>query len=103
MVDHGAVSLVGRDAEIDLLYELLTRAGRQGEALLLSGEPGVGKTALLNALGDRGGRGSLVLRAGGVEFEADLPYSALIRPSMPLTESAELPRRSEMPSPSPAA
>ncbi len=92
MADHGAVSLVGRDAEIDLLYEFVTRAGRQGEALLLSGEPGVGKTVLLNAAAAIAeAEGSLVLRAGGVEFEADLPYSALHQALMPLTDFAGLP------------
>ena len=42
-------ALVGRSSEIALIGAFLDRASADGEALLLSGEPGVGKTALLNA------------------------------------------------------
>jgi len=91
VADHDAISLIGRDAEIELLCTFLTRAARQGEARLLSGEPGVGKTALLNAAtAIAETEGALVLRAGGVEFEADLPYSALHQALMPLADFAEL-------------
>jgi DNA-binding CsgD family transcriptional regulator len=51
------------------------RAGHSG-SLLIRGEPGIGKTALLDhaAVTSAGLR---VLRAAGVEFEAELPFSTL--------------------------
>jgi transcriptional regulator with AAA-type ATPase domain len=42
-------ALVGRDRELELIRSFLDRAAVDGEALLLWGEPGVGKTALLDA------------------------------------------------------
>ncbi|MCY1139126.1 LuxR family transcriptional regulator [Actinoplanes sp. Pm04-4] len=54
-------------------------------ALLVTGEPGVGKTTLLDAAAARARqRGRLVLRATGVELEADLPFSALHQLLLPL-------------------
>jgi len=40
-------ALVGRGPELVLLGDFLTRSAADGGALLLTGEPGVGKTALL--------------------------------------------------------
>jgi len=56
--------LLGRDAELRLLDSLLdgARAGHS-HALVLRGDPGVGKTALLDAAGSRAD-GMQVLRAG---------------------------------------
>jgi DNA-binding CsgD family transcriptional regulator len=68
---------VGRASErmeIERLLEL-AREGRGG-ALVVRGEAGVGKTALLRqAMEDAAG--FRVLRALGVEFEAELPFAAL--------------------------
>ncbi len=41
--------LVGRSAELTPMGALVERAGVGGDALLLFGEPGTGKTALLDA------------------------------------------------------
>jgi hypothetical protein len=64
--------LLGRSAPVGRIDGLLDRA-RQGEsgALVVLGEPGVGKSALLE---DGAGRGSgmLVLRARGFESESEL-------------------------------
>ena len=55
--------------------------------LLLSGEPGVGKTALLDvAAAEAAASGLRVLRAGGVEFEADISFSGLNQLLLPLRE-----------------
>jgi ATP/maltotriose-dependent transcriptional regulator MalT len=69
--------LCGRDRERDRIGELLkaARASRSG-ALVLRGEPGVGKTALLEDTQDRA-TDMHVLRARGVESEAELPFAAL--------------------------
>ena len=85
--------LVGRDAELALIDSLLgggRHDGRGGSCLLLSGGPGVGKTALLDAAAVRGAAaGMRVLRASGVEFEAGIAYSALHQLLYPLRQDAE--------------
>ena len=44
-----------------------------GGALVLTGDPGVGKTALLKALADSASAaGTMVLRMTGVEFDTDV-------------------------------
>ncbi len=72
--------LHGRDAEQARLAGLLVGAsgGRAG-TLVLHGEPGVGKSALLDALVADAGHGWLVLRTQGVESEAPLAFAALHR------------------------
>jgi catechol 2,3-dioxygenase-like lactoylglutathione lyase family enzyme len=63
--------LVGRDQDLALIDALLDRARTDGEALLVFGEPGVGKTALLEAGAAAATvAGTRVLIAQGVEFEA---------------------------------
>ncbi|MFE6861578.1 AAA family ATPase [Nocardia sp. NPDC057668] len=82
--------LVGRVAELE---ELSARVGaarnRVGQALRLVGEPGIGKTALVEAAIERA-NGFRVLRADGFEVEQALPYAGvqrlLARADAPLTE-----------------
>ncbi|QZY28802.1 helix-turn-helix transcriptional regulator [Nocardioides coralli] len=81
--------LVGRDLERRALAELLAgaRVG-EGRALVVSGEPGVGKTALLE---DAAGlaTGMRVLRAQGVDAERMLAFaglSQLLAPLLPLLD-----------------
>ncbi|MFB7948217.1 AAA family ATPase [Kitasatospora phosalacinea] len=63
-------------AAIDLLLDN-AREGRGG-ALVLRGEPGIGKSALLGHAAERGGRhGMRVLRSAGVEGESELPFAGL--------------------------
>ena len=70
-------SFVGRRAERERLGALLAavRAGG-GQALVVSGPPGIGKSALLDEL-ERSAGGPRVLRATGVEAERELPFAAL--------------------------
>ena len=72
--------LHGRDAESGRLRTLLDNA-RNGHAgtLLLHGEPGVGKSALLEDLVAAAGADVQLLRAQGVESESPLPFAALHR------------------------
>jgi DNA-binding CsgD family transcriptional regulator len=82
---HRATALIGRDRELGILARFLDQAAAEGGAFLLVGEPGAGKTALLEAAADAAGEaGSGVLRAAGVEFEADLTYSGLHQVLLPL-------------------
>ena len=66
--------LVGRQREREILNRLLD-AGRGG-VLVVHGEAGVGKTALLEYAVETG-RGYQVARTSGVEAEAELPFAAL--------------------------
>ncbi|WP_210429042.1 helix-turn-helix transcriptional regulator [Nocardioides eburneiflavus] len=77
--------LVGREPERALLGALVDHA-RDGTAgtLLVRGDPGVGKSALLDALAADAPDVTL-LRAQGLEVEAPLPFAALHRLLLPLT------------------
>jgi DNA-binding CsgD family transcriptional regulator len=70
-------ALVGRRDECATLGELLdaVRAG-ESRVLVVRGEAGIGKTALLRHLNDRA-EGFRVLRATGVESEMELPFAGL--------------------------
>src|SRR5262249_41476511 len=70
-------ALVGRDHECALIDELLVnaQAGESG-SLVIRGEPGIGKTALLDYAAARAG-GMEVLTTVGIEAEADLPFAGL--------------------------
>jgi DNA-binding CsgD family transcriptional regulator len=71
------MKLLGRHAEREVLDRLLADAlaGRSG-VLVIRGDAGVGKTALLDDLAERVG-GWRLARAVAVESEMELPYSAL--------------------------
>ena len=82
--------LVGRGAEIDVLQSFIVRAGLGGEALVLVGDAGVGKTALLDVAARRAiSLGINVARAGGGEFEAEISFSSLHQLLLPLLEGIE--------------
>src|SRR5215469_18716350 len=75
----------GRREELAAIGRLLEgmRSGRAG-VLVLRGEAGIGKTALLDAASEKAA-GALVLRVTGVEPEAELPFAALhalLRPEL---------------------
>ncbi|MGW4550765.1 ATP-binding protein [Streptomyces violaceorubidus] len=71
--------MIGRDEELEVLHGLLssTVAGK-GDALLVRGDPGVGKSSLLRTFGSHASdQGVRVLRTSGVETEQWLPFAAL--------------------------
>jgi class 3 adenylate cyclase/tetratricopeptide (TPR) repeat protein len=69
--------LLGRDGELMAIDEALASA-RLGKSscVLVRGEPGIGKTALLEYAAARAGS-MRVLAARGVEFEADVAFAGL--------------------------
>ena len=83
-------SLRGRSSECALLDELVS-AIRRGESrsLVVWGEAGIGKTALLEYLVASASDGLKVVRAVGVESEMELPYAGLQQLCAPLLDRLE--------------
>jgi DNA-binding CsgD family transcriptional regulator len=70
--------LFGRSREIEVLTGLLDDVERTGTALVLRGDPGIGKSRLLaEAIALAEDRGMNVLAARGVQSEARLAFSGL--------------------------
>ncbi|HSB84821.1 MAG TPA: AAA family ATPase, partial [Ilumatobacteraceae bacterium] len=68
--------IVGRDRERAALRQLVAAARRgSGGTIIVRGDAGIGKTALLSQLVD--GAGLRTLRASGYESEAELPFATL--------------------------
>src|SRR5882724_7817064 len=84
-----AAGLTGRLSEREVLDRFVAgvRAG-EGRALVLVGEPGVGKTALLDYLAGRAS-GCLVARAAGVQSEMELAFAGLHQLCAPMLDHAE--------------
>jgi DNA-binding CsgD family transcriptional regulator len=81
----GGAVLVGRAAECAQIERLLNAAhGGRSEVLIVRGEPGVGKSALLRyALGRATQAGLTTISARGIESESEIPFAGLadlIRP-----------------------
>ncbi len=91
---YGEQMLHGREVEqarIDRLLEA-ARTGRSG-ALVVRGEPGIGKTALLDYAA---AQGIPAVRSAGIESEAELPFAGLhllIKPGMALVDGLPAPQR----------
>ncbi|MEV6734140.1 MULTISPECIES: AAA family ATPase [unclassified Streptomyces] len=78
MVFEAGGPLVGRTADLDRIDAFLDGIARGGGPLLLLGEPGVGKTALVAAAASRASaRGMRVAVTAGAEYRARLSYSGL--------------------------
>ena len=83
-------ALLGRDEIRRTLAEALDAIDSRGSALMVVGDAGVGKSALLSSVVvDAGGRGFSVRTTRSVPSEAHLPYGSLFplfEPILPLTE-----------------
>jgi DNA-binding CsgD family transcriptional regulator len=84
-----AAGLTGRLSERRALDRFVAgvRAG-EGQALVVRGEPGVGKTVLLDYLAGRAS-GCLVARAAGVQSEMELAFAGLHQLCAPMLDHAE--------------
>ncbi|MCX4766756.1 AAA family ATPase [Streptomyces sp. NBC_01275] len=82
--------MVGRARQLQEIKALLGPGTAAGRALLLSGEPGVGKSVLLGEVARAmSGVGAQILSAVGVRFEAELAYAGLHQLLLPLNDRFE--------------
>jgi len=87
-------ALIGRDAEAEMLGRLVTEvtAGRGG-AVLIEGEPGIGKSSLVRVALTEAGPGSQVFWGAGDELGEALPLLPLLE-ALRVREPSANPRRS---------
>ena len=91
-LEGGVGALVGRERECAAIDDLLEASARgESSSLVLRGEAGTGKTALLMYAAERW-VGGTVLRTTGVEGESDLAFAGLYGMLRPIVDKlAELP------------
>src|SRR5437868_5823241 len=76
-VMRAPVGLVGREHECAVIDRMLDQGlDGEGASLVVRGEAGIGKSALLEYAADTV-RGTMVLSATGVEAESDLAFAGL--------------------------
>src|SRR6187397_1413214 len=86
MAAQGPPAFRGRSSECELLDELLDNVrGGQSAVLVIRGEAGIGKTALLRYCG-RKASGFRKAQIAGVESEMELPFAGLHRLCAPMLE-----------------
>jgi len=89
--------LIGRDLECRRIDELVDRLSDQGGALLVRGEAGIGKSALLDRARERAEpAGARAVATVGVESQTELAFAGLhqlLRPFIGLTERLPDPQR----------
>ena len=91
--------LYGRASELARIEELIAtaRAGRSG-VLVLRGDPGIGKSALLDHAAASAGD-LRVMRTSGIESESELPYAGLhllLRPALGRLDALAEPQRNAL-------
>lgn len=81
--------LIGREREMEALVAFAARSATEGGAIHLTGDAGVGKTALLDEFAARiaGERDVLVLQAAGIEFETELSFGGLHQLVLPVVHT----------------
>jgi DNA-binding CsgD family transcriptional regulator len=80
-----AAELLGRDDELAQLYRLIDGIGQRGGSLVVRGEAGIGKSALLAAARERAlHRGVMVVSTTGALSEAQLAFAGLHQLLVPL-------------------
>jgi DNA-binding CsgD family transcriptional regulator len=83
--------LVGREAEMQAIDAVLAGLSQHGTALLVRGEAGIGKSALIEYAKHRAGaQGAVILGAVGVESESHLAFAGLHQMLQPMLRSEDL-------------
>jgi DNA-binding CsgD family transcriptional regulator/tetratricopeptide (TPR) repeat protein len=89
--------LFGREAEVAMLDQLVTQIPERGGAMVLRGDPGIGKTALLAAATTAASsKGVSVLRAVAAQSETALAFAGLhqlLRPVLSCVDRLSGPQR----------
>src|ERR1700678_1514988 len=89
--------LVGRDRELRQLTDLVDNVSARGSALVVRGDAGMGKSALLSAAVARASEKGMVVRSTvGAESEVQLAFAGLhrlVQPFMGLLAGLPLPQR----------
>jgi len=93
----GQVALVGRDAELERLAAAAAAAAAgRGKIVLISGEPGIGKTAILTWLVDQAAAAGARIASGAAEeLEMRVPFAA-VSDCLGLTAAAADPKAAEI-------
>ena len=87
---NGGNAVVGRARELAEILAVVAGDTDTDRALLLAGDAGVGKSVLLDAVAEKmNATGTRVLRADGVEFEADVSFAGLNQILVPIIDLAE--------------
>jgi DNA-binding CsgD family transcriptional regulator len=90
----GEETLFGREHDLGVLLAFLDGASAAGGALLLTGQPGVGKSALLCVAARQARtRGGAVVRITGAEFDGEAGFGALGRLLKPFLLDVTGPRK----------
>jgi DNA-binding CsgD family transcriptional regulator len=86
--------ILGRDRELGIIGDLLASANERGGALLIHGDAGIGKSALLEqTIQQARAAGLRILRTTGVRTETNLPFAGLHQLLQPiLTRLDTLPK-----------
>ncbi|MEO3861674.1 LuxR family transcriptional regulator [Acrocarpospora sp. B8E8] len=89
------ITLFGREREVAAVEELVDRIRERGDALIVRGAAGIGKSALLAAATARAeARGVAVAGAAGVQSETHLPFAGLHLMLLPMLDAVgDLPVR----------
>jgi DNA-binding NarL/FixJ family response regulator len=84
------VTLVGRASQLEALDAAAAAvAGGQFAAVMLSGEPGIGKTSMMRELGRRAAAAGLLVCPGqATQFEQDVPFGTYAEALRPLLDGA---------------
>jgi DNA-binding CsgD family transcriptional regulator len=81
--------LIGRDDQIERLCSFIDSATSGGDAIVVLGDPGIGKSSLLNLAKEHAARtGFTILESAGVESERGLPYAGLDLLLRPILDTA---------------
>jgi DNA-binding CsgD family transcriptional regulator len=79
--------LTGRESELGVLFDLIDSAPKQGGALVVRGEPGVGKSTLLKAASSHASEQKYrLLETTGVQSEARIAFAGLHQVLHPILE-----------------
>ena len=85
-VVRSSPSLVGRDSLVQFTVEVATGAAGAPRAVILVGDPGIGKSALLRNAMAAVMPPARVLFAGGTEFDHVPPFTGLAELILPIVD-----------------